>query len=334
MSRALNKEDRVLAQLSSLILTVSDNFDPVTYFNEDTCSFQELYIETVRETTFQERLPWSAMQNLKRLGLSNVSKTEVLKPIKQLTFLESLILTACTFDQSDLNILADIAIHCKLTHLDISANRGISGKLSILLDHTYPSLDTLVLSNCVLTEQDLESLTLASVGGRLPKLKHLDISGNQLWRHAKRFFSNDCKWDHLISLDVTDDTKDTNISGFIVQLSKHLSSSSLQSLQELTFTDNQERWSIMAKCEHLQTLRVKKFNSRCMATIVSALHNGMLPALRNFMSFQEDIEGYEVVRLSYESVRILTKYGVFCHDTVPSTNPFTRSCRLCRHTQV
>ena len=256
LSRALNNEDRVLPQLTSLIMTVTDDFEPIIYFSEDTCRFQELFIASVRETTFHERLPWSAMQNLKRLGLSNISRTEVLKPIKQLRSLESLILSACIFDKSDLNVVTDIAIDCKLTHLDISDNTGIRGKLSILLDHTYPSLDMLVLNNCKLTEQELESLPLASVGGRLPKLKHLDISGNQLWNHAKRFFSNDCKWDNLISIDVTDDQIDTKKSGFIVQLSKHLSSGSLRLLQELTFTDNNATWSIMAKCEQLQTLRV------------------------------------------------------------------------------
>ena len=76
LSRALNNEDRVLPQLTSLIMTVTGNFEPVIYFNENSCRFQELFIESV---PVHERLPWSAMQNLKRLGLSNVSKTEVLE---------------------------------------------------------------------------------------------------------------------------------------------------------------------------------------------------------------------------------------------------------------
>ena len=331
---------KTVCQLTSLIWNVTGNFEPVIYFNENenSCGFQELFIESVPEKTFHKRLPWSAMQNLKRLGLSNVSKPEFLKPIKQLRYLQFLILSACTFDQNDVNVLVNIIIHCNLRHLDIRDNTGISGKLSILLDHTYPSLDTLVLSNCELTEQDLKSLPLACVGGRLPKLKHLDISRNQLWRHANCFFSNDCKWDHLISIDVTDDQRAKSrehVTGIIVKLSKHLSSCNLQSLHELTFTDNQETWSIMAKCEQLQTLRVKTYSSKCMATIVSALHDDMLPTLRNVcLSFVADNVGYEGGRLSYESARILTQFGVFSHETVPSTNPFARRCCSCRDTEV
>ena len=207
--------------------------------------------------------------------------------------------------------------------------------MSILLDHTYPSLDSLLLINCELTDQDLESLSQASVGDRLPNLKHLDISDNQLWYHAKHFFSNDCKWDNLISIDVTDDKIDVNKSGFIVKLSKNLSSGSLLSLQELTFTDNQETWRFKAKCEQLQTLRVKGYSSKCMGRIVSALHDGMLPALRNVcLSFGADYQIYQGVRLPYESARILTQFGVFSHETVPSTNPFARRCCLCRDTEV
>ena len=329
--RALNTEDDVLPQLSSLILTATNNFEPVLYFNEDTCRFQELYIESVRETTFHERLPWSTMQNLKRLGLSYVSKTEVLRSIKQLRFLQSLILSACTFYQSDLNVLADIVIDCNLRHLDISDNTGISGKLSILLDHTYPSLDTLVLSNCKLTEQDLESLPLASVGGRLPKLKHIDISDNKICR-GESFFSHDCKWDHLISINISQcETLDSVLSfksDFLMKLS-----CGLRSLQELTFSGNIIH-SFTEKCEQLHTVRIKAFDVRCMAVIVSALETGALPALRNVCVSQRLSLGYGSVRVPYESARILTQFGVFCHETVPSTNSFTRSCCLCRHTQV
>ena len=324
--KALNDEDGVLSQLTSLILNVTDNFEPVIYFNENenSCRFQELFIESV---PFHIRLPWSAMHNLKRLGLSNVSKNTDLKPLKQLSSLKSLTLSSCTFDHNNFKILADITIGCKLTHLDISHNREISGKLSVLLDHTYLSLDTLLLSNCNLIKQDLESLTLASVKGRLPELKHLDISYNK--KGVCCVFSNDCKWDNLISIDVSEDEPHT-VHG---KLNRCLCSGGLRSLQELTVSGSL-LFSITRKCEQLQTLRFKEFNAPHMTETVSTLQRGMLPVLRNVCVGPALLQGYGFVRLPYETLRILTQFDVFCHETVLSKNPFRRRCCLCRNTNV
>ena len=338
LSMALNNEDRVLPQLSSLIVTVTavmDNFEPVIiFFNENPSRFQELFIECRNDKSiFHERFSCSDMQNLKGLGFSNASKSVFLKQIKQLTSLQSLILSSCSIDQNDLKILADITVGYEMTYLEISYNPGISCKLSVLLDRTYPSLDTLVLGNCELTGHDLKSLVLANAGGRLPKLKHLDISSNKLWHDACAFFSSDCKWDNLISLDVTDNMIGIKTRGFIVELSERLSSGYLQSLQELNFTNNEESWNVEAKCEQLQTLRITRYSSKCMGRIVSALHQGMFPALRSVCLGAFRDSGYDA-RLKCESVRKLTQFGVLCHEAIPSTNPFARNCCLCRHTQM
>ena len=63
--------------------------------------------------------------------------------------------------------------------LDISGVR-VDGRLHILLLGTFPSMTTLVLTDCRLILQDLTSLAQASVQGKLPELKHLDISFNAL----------------------------------------------------------------------------------------------------------------------------------------------------------
>ena len=333
LTTEFNSETGALPQLRSLIMTIPDDFDSGVLFNDNPCRFQELFFHSVRKTTFNV-ISWSAMQNLRRLGLTNVSKTEVLKSLKELVPLKSLVLNECTFGEIDLMILADIVTTCKLTHLDLSQNPGISGKLSVLLDHIYPSLDTLFLSDCELTRKDLKSLPLATVNGRLPKLKQLDISSNKLWPDSDSFFSNDCKWDNLISLDITDDailSRLTETRGFIVELSECLSSGCLRSLQVLSFTDNLESWNINIECEHLQTIRINGFNTKCMGSIVSALEEGMLPALRNVCigSLYTDSR-YVAILLPYESVKILTQFDVFCHETFFSTNPFERRCYLCR----
>ena len=66
----------------------------------------------------------------------------------------------------------------RLHKLDISHSSGVTGVLSILLCHSFPVLETLILSDCWLNSDDLRSLAQANKEGRLPKLKHLDISQN------------------------------------------------------------------------------------------------------------------------------------------------------------
>ena len=51
----------------------------------------------------------------------------------------------------------------------------MTGTLSILLCHSFPSLDTLILSDCAVNSDDLSSLAQATVKLRLPQLRHLDI---------------------------------------------------------------------------------------------------------------------------------------------------------------
>ena len=62
--------------------------------------------------------------------------------------------------------------------LDFS-NTVVNGQLNLLLDGIFPSLITLILSGCHLNTQDISSLVRANEEGKLPELKHLDIS-----RHA------------------------------------------------------------------------------------------------------------------------------------------------------
>ena len=66
----------------------------------------------------------------------------------------------------------------KLPILDISENEDVSGKLSMLLSQCFPSLHTLILSNCRLQISDVQSLAKARKESRLPQLRHLDISFN------------------------------------------------------------------------------------------------------------------------------------------------------------
>ena len=77
-----------------------------------------------------------------------------------------------------LHAVALSALLCRLDKLDISHSSYVTGHLFILVSHSFPSLHTLILSNCHLNSNDLRSLTSACTKGRLPELTMLDISHN------------------------------------------------------------------------------------------------------------------------------------------------------------
>ena len=109
---------------------------------------------------------------------------------------------------SDLNTIALSIKGSIVSKLDVSKSTGITGALSVFLSHNFPSLEHLILSDCGLNSDDLSSLVKASSEGRLPELKHLDLSDNEAirgqWRHL---FSHDHQWSHLLSLNVKQDVQ-------------------------------------------------------------------------------------------------------------------------------
>ena len=112
----------------------------------------------------------------------------------------------------------------------------MSGTLSILLCHSFPSLNTLILSDCGLNSLDLNSLAKASAKGRLPELKHLDISQNdQLKGQVRYLFEYGCKWEKLLHLNV-----DGKLPTRCSQLSRSVRSGCLKSLEFLRFSSEED----------------------------------------------------------------------------------------------
>ena len=87
-----------------------------------------------------------------------------------------------------------------LRKLDISHSSNISGCLSLLMCHRFASLEILILSNCGLSNTDLFNLAQASLRGRLPELKHLDISNNNKLNNVSESFFYTAKWQKLSCL--------------------------------------------------------------------------------------------------------------------------------------
>ena len=112
-------------------------------------------------------------------------------------------------DQQELKDLMTIISRLNLVKLDISHStkgmktmRSISGGLCALLHYDFPTLQVLILSDCGLSPDDLSSLAQASAEGRLPELKHLDISKNDsVSGNLGELFSFNCNWDKLQHLD-------------------------------------------------------------------------------------------------------------------------------------
>ena len=119
----------------------------------------------------------------------------------------------------------------RLCKLDIGHSSGIAEHISTLISHDFPSLNTLILNDCELSSSDMHSLALAKVEGRLPELKHLDVSDNvgEKRDFLKSLFYYPQSWKKLLSLDIW------NIEYHPEELRDIVNSKSLEGLQELKF---------------------------------------------------------------------------------------------------
>ena len=122
---------------------------------------------------------------------------EVVPPVNVGT-LTDLTLQRLVSHMCQLYMVTKSSILTKLHKLDISHSSNIAGTLNILLCHSFPSLNSLILSDCELNSQDLCSLAQANIKGRLPELKHLDISENDgTIGHLQCLFTDSCTWPKL-----------------------------------------------------------------------------------------------------------------------------------------
>ena len=161
---------------------------------------------TVADATvalLREVLDQRERNNLTELNLSiPLCSIKTLKPelFAELTILR---LEGSIKSPDDLKHLSNTVKNLKLQILDISHSSGITGTLSTLVGQTFPCLTTLVLSDCGLNSEDLRALAKGNVEGRLPELRHLDISRNI--EDFDSLFSSECKWDNLVSINIRND---------------------------------------------------------------------------------------------------------------------------------
>ena len=122
-----------------------------------------------------------------------------------LASLGSLTLHNCIVNHDDLTTMIRHASLRRLSHLDTSRSLGIAGNLCVLLHYRFPSLKTLILSNCGLESEDLHSLADANVKDKLPRLQCFDVSKNyKVDGCLFNLFNRMCTWQGLLNLNLAE----------------------------------------------------------------------------------------------------------------------------------
>ena len=184
--------------------------------------------------------------------------------------------------------LAQSSVVHSLTNLNLSHCSGIRGNLGSPFSKEFPSLSSLILSGCVLGSQDFSHLAQASVGGKLPELKHLDVSHNM--GDLDGLCEYPCKWEQLQHLNIENDPNATQGSAShrtsLDSVALKVRSGCLGSLRELRFTARDGnyypktarnlRWS------SLNRLHISHAGTGCstvLEPIARAAEDGQFPVL-------------------------------------------------------
>ena len=240
----------------------------------------------------------------------------------------------------------------RLSHLDISHSLNITGKCSLLFPSRFPSLNTLILSDCGLNSKDLYNLSQASLLGKLPKLQHLDVSRNRsvdgclvnlfprviITHRPQQFLQSQFEnintpsasrfrlhtWEGLLSLNLTETLKQEE------QIEYFLSCNCMPSIQEFMVSMYPQE-KVNVKWRNLQKLCISECDDNMLTNIADAVKNGMFPVLESVCIKRMSSRLYVSSRDLHhsESYYKLIKSNVSCHLEVLSEPPFTPSRCAC-----
>ena len=187
----------------------------------------------------------------------------------QTSKLEKLTLQWFTISAEELEVLGDKLTSIGLTELDLSHSSGFTDNLSALFTHSFPRLNTLILYKCQLNSEDLKSLARANVEGKLPQLRHLDISHSEDDKISD-LFTHSAQWIQLKTLTTSD--------GNILNLDPEF----LTSLEELCLRwlvrREENKLSPVTRCwSGLKTIELDAEEG--LRRIVDGVERGMLPDL-------------------------------------------------------
>ena len=148
------------------------------------CNLQISDVHSLQQARREARLP--------KLGYLDVSSNHSVhfgNVVSNVLLFErgmsTLVVRSCWLNSNDMCAARNNTFLPELTALDMSENIICGEGLSALMSHNFPQLQILVLRRCGLTSDDLHSLVEANNQGRLPELRHLDISENNIHWESK-----------------------------------------------------------------------------------------------------------------------------------------------------
>ena len=181
--------------------------------------------------------------------------------------LGKLVLNRFIISAKGLEILSEKLSSLRLTELYLNWGLGCTGNLSVLFTHSFPTLNTLILRDCELNSNDLQSLARANVEGKLPQLRHMDIYMNDVG--ISDLFTHSAQWNQLKTLR----TSDVSVLNVEPECFPSLEKLILhtKSFQRLEIPSVSRRWS------RLKVIDVWDDDSaRCIA---DGVEQGMFPSL-------------------------------------------------------
>ena len=178
--------------------------------------------------------------------------------------LEKLALRYFILSSEEMDRLCEKLASIQLTELDLSSS-GFTFNLSVLFTHIFPRLNKLIMSHCGLNANDLQSLARANVEGKLPQLRHLDISTNSGF-NISDLFTHSAHWDQLTTLE----TSDVNVL--------NVDPECLTSLEELFLpAKGTQPPSVTRQWPCLKLIEVN--NEQTARCIADGVEQGMFPSL-------------------------------------------------------
>ena len=313
----------VLPKLNELSLSVDSFYNSLPYLFHDSsfgCRLSSLYLHVYEKENFCDseksvsgELSCLTLPNIKQFGVRGSSALVD----KMSHALQSLVMRNAFQGSDQFERIRCINV-CELNLLDISHNLGVSGNLSVLFSQPLLFLGTLVLKDCRLNPGDMRSLVEAQRGNRMPALKHLDVSDNELLHSDLAcLFEGSCTWAQLLSLDVSG-----NAFHILLALDSPVVLGLLPVLEDVT-ASRYILHKITTQWQHLKTLRVLRFYEPSLEAVADARSNGKLPALLNVCIHTTELR-------SIRGVSRLAEMGVSCHTFVGPDCPFRAyQCVLC-----
>ena len=246
------------------------------------------------------------LPGLNELGLVMVEDasekyTDYIKPIEH-QVLTHLILHNVIRTMKHLYTISKSKCLTNLQKLDISHSSGFRGSLSILLCHSLLSLNSLVLKDCGLSWKDLQSLGEANVKGRIPEIKHLDISQNILFKNDLfKLFDLGCKWETLVKLNI----EGTSLNCFS-DLNVKVKSGCILGLEELCISEDVHRPDV-TECTWPLLTDLQVYPNHChddeklLSTVTEIITRNRFPVLENiFVSRKPQTDVSPVRRRMFE----------------------------------